>query len=169
MDICVRPDGPGRFALCMGDFAMRCAVGRGGVAIKGREGDGITPIGVWPLREVFYRPDRLPRPETRLPVRAMRPDDGWCESPDDPDYNRHVRLPHRAAAESMWRDDHLYDVVVVIGFNDDPVVPNQGSAIFLHLCRANYEPTAGCVAVPLEDIGRILALATPGSRIRIEG
>lgn len=153
--------------LSMGGMTMRCAVGRGGIALKDREGDGITPIGVWPLREVFYRPDRVPRPDTRLPVRALKPDDGWCETPGDADYNRLVKLPHRAQSESMWREDHLYDVVIVIGYNDDPVVQGKGSAIFLHLCRSDFGPTAGCVAVPLEDIGRILALATPDTKIEI--
>lgn len=166
MDLFVEPFGT-EFRVRMGGCTMRCAVGRGGIARKEVEGDGITPVGVWPLREVFYRADRLPRPETRLPCRALEPHDGWCEMPGDPDYNRLVRLPHRASAESMWRADHLYDVVVVIGYNDAPVIDGRGSAIFLHLCRSDYGPTAGCVAVPLEDIGRLLALMTPESRIVI--
>ncbi|NWH08175.1 MAG: L,D-transpeptidase family protein [Alphaproteobacteria bacterium] len=169
MEIIVRPDGQDRATLSIGGLTTRCSVGKGGIGIKLREGDGITPIGTWALREVIYRPDRVPRPETRLPVRAMAPNDGWCEAPDDPDYNRLVRLPHRAPCDAMWREDHLYDVVCVIGYNDAPVVPGKGSAIFLHLCRTDYGPTAGCVGVPIEELAQILALCDSHSTITIKG
>jgi L,D-peptidoglycan transpeptidase YkuD (ErfK/YbiS/YcfS/YnhG family) len=143
----------------------RCAVGRSGIAEKIREGDGVTPVGTWPLRMVLYRPDRLPPPRCVLPVAPLRPQDGWCETPNDPDYNTLVRLPHRAAAESMWRDDHLYDIVVVVGYNDDPVIAGKGSAIFLHLARADFTPTAGCVALPLPDLLEALAQLVPTDRL----
>jgi L,D-peptidoglycan transpeptidase YkuD (ErfK/YbiS/YcfS/YnhG family) len=167
MDIIVTPDGTGLFHLQCGETIMRCAVGRGGLGLKLREGDGITPAGTWPLREVLFRPDRIERPMTALPLRAISPNDGWCEEPKDPHYNRHVTLPHPAAAESMWREDHLYDVVCVIGYNDAPVVPGKGSAIFLHLSRPDYTPTQGCVGLPREQIIRVLKDLTPESRIRI--
>jgi len=148
-----------------GAAPRRCAVGRAGIAQKIREGDGITPVGIWPLRMVLYRPDRLPPPHCVLPVAPLRPQDGWCETPDDPDYNTLVRLPHRAAAESMWRDDHLYDIVVVVGYNDDPVVAGKGSAIFVHLARADFTSTAGCVALPLPDLTEALAQLTLNDRL----
>jgi L,D-peptidoglycan transpeptidase YkuD (ErfK/YbiS/YcfS/YnhG family) len=100
-----------------------------------------------------------------LAVAPLAPRDGWCEAPNDPDYNRLVRLPHRAAAESMWRDDHLYDVVVVVGYNDEPVIPGRGSAIFLHLARADFTSTAGCVALSLPDLLEALAQLTPEDRL----
>ena len=143
----------------------RCAVGRAGIAQKIREGDGITPVGTWPLRMVLYRPDRLAPPRCVLPVAPLRPQDGWCDTPTDPDYNTLVRLPHRGSAESMWRDDHLYDVVVVVGYNDDPVVAGKGSAIFLHLARTDFTPTAGCVALPLPDLLEALAQLTLTDRL----
>jgi L,D-peptidoglycan transpeptidase YkuD (ErfK/YbiS/YcfS/YnhG family) len=130
----------------------RCAIGRGGIAEKQREGDGVTPSGAWPLRRVFYRPDRLPAPRSVLPLAPLARDHGWCEAPDDPDYNRLVRLPHRASTDSMWREDHLYDLVVVVGYNDEPVIAGKGSAIFLHLARAEYSATAGCIALALPDL-----------------
>ena len=102
----------------------RCAVGRSGIAPKQREGDGISPIGSWPIRRIFYRADRLDEaPSKAFACTPIDRQDGWCDAPDHPDYNRLVRLPFAASHEDMWREDHLYDVVVVLGQNDDPVVP----------------------------------------------
>jgi len=164
MDIRVTNRGEAQYTE-WGAGARRCAVGRTGIAEKIREGDGITPIGRWPLRSVLYRPDRMAPPRSVLPVAPLRPSDGWCEAPGDPDYNRLVPLPHRAAAESMWRDDHLYDIVVVVGYNDDPVIAGKGSAIFLHLARADFTPTAGCVALALPDLLEALAQLRPNDRL----
>lgn len=164
MDILVRPYGKAMYAE-WGARARRCAVGRGGIAEKLKEGDGVTPIGVWPLRRVFYRPDRIPPPRCILPVAALSPHDGWCEAPGDPDYNRLVRLPHRATAETMWREDDLYDVVAVVGYNDAPVIAGKGSAIFLHLARPEFAPTAGCVALALPDLLEALKQLTPNDRL----
>lgn len=165
MDLTVRPGPGGTYLLETDGFAMRCAIGRGGMRCDKREGDGATPIGRWPLREVLYRPDRMPAPETRLPVRALAPEDGWCDAPSDPRYNQPVLRPYPASHEEMWRQDGLYDVVVVIGYNDDPVEPPLGSAIFLHICRSDYEPTEGCVAVPLEEMVKLLPLLATDTHI----
>src|SRR5437762_11913947 len=89
----------------------RAAIGPAGIAVKGGEGDGITPRGHFPVREIFYRADRIAAPRTSLPLRRIGPDDGWCDAPDDPNYNRLVKLPYPASAEHMWRDDHPYDLV----------------------------------------------------------
>ncbi len=147
---------------------MRCAIGRTGMTTLKAEGDGGTPVGTWPLRRVFYRQDRVSCPVTGLPTTIISPDDGWCDAPADPNYNRPVKLPYPASAEEMWRQDNVYDIVVELGYNDDPVIDGRGSAIFLHLARANYEPTAGCVAVALDDMRALLALLKPGAVIRID-
>jgi|SRR5215471_4336849 len=141
--------------------ARRCSVGRSGVAVKQREGDGVTPVGRWRLRSVFYRADRVSAPNCTLPVTALEQNLGWCEAPEDPAYNKPVRLPHRAVSESMWRDDGLYDVVLVVGYNDEPVVPGRGSAIFVHVARPDYAPTAGCVGLALPDLLEVLAQLRP--------
>lgn len=148
---------------------VRCALGWGGLKLAAdkREGDGATPVGSWPLRRVFYRPDRGAAPETGLPVAAIAPDDGWCDAADDPAYNQPVRLPYPASAERMWRDDGLYDIVVVLGHNDDPVVPGAGSAIFLHLAKPDFSTTEGCVAITRADMEALLAQAAPGDRLDI--
>ena len=149
--------------------ATRCALGKTGVieAKLKREGDGKSPLGVWTIRRVLYRPDKGERPKTQLPTRALERDDGWCDAPGDPAYNRPVTLPYPASAERLWRDDHCYDLVGVLAHNDDPPIPGRGSAIFLHLARDGYPGTEGCVALARDDLEALLATARPGDAIEI--
>lgn len=147
--------------------AVRCALGRSGRRVLKREGDGATPIGTWRFKEVFYRSDRVARPTCGVRVRALRRNDGWCDAVCDPNYNRHVTHPYPASAERMWRDDHLYDVVVVLGYNDVPRRRGCGSAIFLHLNRPGYLPTEGCVAVSLRDMRLILRRARSHTSLKV--
>jgi L,D-peptidoglycan transpeptidase YkuD (ErfK/YbiS/YcfS/YnhG family) len=148
---------------------VRCALGRSGVRLAAdkREGDGASPLGVWPIRRVLYRPDREPAPETGLPVSPLSPEDGWCDAPGDPAYNRPVRLPYPASAEALWRQDGVYDLIVILGHNDDPPVSPMGSAIFLHLIQPDGSPTAGCVAIQRADMLDLLARARPGDALAI--
>lgn len=150
--------------------SWRCALGRFGIRHDKREGDGATPAGIWPMRRILHRADRLSLPAraTPVPLAAISPDDGWCDAPDDPNYNRFVTHPYPASAERLWRDDGLYDIVAVLGHNDDPVVPGGGSAIFLHVASADYAPTAGCVALALADLVELLTLPPGLSALRIE-
>lgn len=155
--------------LDIGGRRVRCALGPAGVkpAADKREGDGVTPAGVWPIREVWVRPDRGAAPATALRLRITDPDDGWCDDPADPAYNRPVKLPYPASAERMWRDDAIYDLVVVLGHNDDPPAPGMGSAIFLHLARPDFSPTQGCLAVTRADLEALLAQARPGDAVEV--
>ena len=153
--------------LRLGERSYRCALGGGGILADKREGDQATPVGVYPLRRLLYRPDRLIRPLTGLPIAPIRADDGWCDAPEDPDYNRPVRLPHGASAEAMYRRDRLYDLVVVLGHNDDPVVPGLGSAVFLHVARPDFGPTAGCVALAAAELLEVLAEVGADCTLRI--
>lgn len=135
-----------------------CALGRAGIvpAAQKREGDGGTPDGRLKLRRLLWRADRLPRPTAAVPAEPIGPDDGWCDAPDDAAYNRPVRLPYAASHERLWREDALYDIVGVLGWNDDPPVPGRGSAIFLHLARPDLGPTEGCIALSLPDLRLVL-------------
>ncbi len=153
----------------IGQRPVRCALGRAGVTAAGlkREGDGASPAGVWPLRRLLYRPDRGPAPLTRLPARALTPADGWCDDPADARYNQPVTLPYPASAERLWRDDSLYDLIVVLGHNDGPVVPGAGSGIFLHVAGDGYAPTEGCVALARPDLTLLLGLAAPGDALAV--
>lgn len=163
-----RSPGNGRQGvLQIGSMRLRCALGRSGISALKREGDGVSPLGRWKLRGVFYRPDRIARPRTGLPVRTLRPDDGWCDTAGDRNYNRLVRLPYGQGTESMWREDPLYDLVVVIGYNDLPRSQQRGSAIFMHLAREAYAPTEGCVALNRQDLVRLLEWCGRHTRIDI--
>ena len=163
-DILVRP--PGR-AFWRGGSA-RCAIGRGGIGRKAAEGDGMTPIGRFPLRSVLYRAGRVIRPACPFPCRSIGKNDGWCDDPASPDYNRLVSLPHPARHENLWRDDSLYDIVVVVGFNDDPAVPGLGSAIFIHVARPDYGPTEGCIALARDDLITLLTACGADTFVKIE-
>jgi len=149
----VTPDGLLRFR----GETLRCALGAGGIRADKLEGDGATPAGLLPLRRVLFRADRGPRPATALPAEPIAPEDGWCDDPAHADYNRQVRLPHPARHERLWREDAVYDVVGVLGWNDAPVRPRRGSAIFLHLARPGLPPTEGCIALPGAELRRLLA------------
>jgi L,D-peptidoglycan transpeptidase YkuD (ErfK/YbiS/YcfS/YnhG family) len=148
-------------------LALPCALGRTGIARDKREGDGASPAGTFGLRHAFYRPDRLARPSCGLPLRALHPDDGWCDDSASPLYNRPVRHPFAASAERLWRADGLYDLIVVIGCNDAPVRRGRGSAIFLHCAAPGLAPTAGCVALARADLLRLMPRLGPKTLLAI--
>jgi L,D-peptidoglycan transpeptidase YkuD (ErfK/YbiS/YcfS/YnhG family) len=147
--------------------AARAAVGRAGVSANKKEGDGATPAGTFPLISAFYRADRMPPPVSRLPLHVLSPIDAWVDDPSDPNYNRLASLPYGASAEPMWLDDVLYDLLVVIGYNVAPVVAGAGSAIFLHIARPDFAPTAGCIAVAREVLVGLMPLLGQSSTITI--
>ncbi len=148
---------------------LPAAIGRSGLiaAETKREGDGATPAGAWTVRRALWRPDRLERPDTALVLDPIGPDDGWCDDPADSAYNRPVRLPWPGRHEVMTREDGLYDIVVVLGHNDDPPVPGLGSAIFLHCASPDYRPTEGCIAIARDDLVALLTLLKAGDVIEV--
>ena len=170
-ELVVTPDPlhPDVGTLRLGDRVFACVLGRAGVSARKHEGDGATPVGRFSVRRVLYRADRGPAPETALPLDVIGRNDGWCDAPNDAHYNRPVTLPYPASAESLWRDDGLYDVVVVLGHNDDPVIAGAGSAIFMHVAPPRGEPTAGCVALAGADLREVLKAVQPGATIEIRG
>jgi L,D-peptidoglycan transpeptidase YkuD (ErfK/YbiS/YcfS/YnhG family) len=149
-------EGRSRGFLIAGGAVFPCALGRSGVVVAKREGDGGTPRAKLPLRRLFYRAGRLPRPSSLLPVRAITPRDAWCDDPKDRRYNRLIDRPPGEAEERLARADHLYDVIVELGWNDRPVRRGRGSAIFWHLARPGFTPTAGCVAVTRQVFAKVL-------------
>ncbi|PHK93782.1 hypothetical protein CR162_16835 [Pseudoroseomonas rhizosphaerae] len=157
----VFPDG----RLTLRGTTWRCALGKGGVRAHKEEGDGATPAGLLPLRRVLYRADRGPAPRCAVPVEPIAPEDGWCDDSSHPAYNTRIRLPHDARHEALWRQDHLYDIVGVLGWNDAPVVRGRGSAIFLHLARPDHAPTEGCIALPEPELRALLATGLTGFHV----
>jgi L,D-peptidoglycan transpeptidase YkuD (ErfK/YbiS/YcfS/YnhG family) len=153
---------PRKGTLIAGQARFPCALGRTGVVGAGmkREGDGSTPRTAMKLRRVFYRADHIPRPRSLLPTQQIRVFDAWCDDASDRRYNRLIRRPDGEHEERLRRADHLYDVIVELGWNDQPVRRGRGSAIFWHLARAALTPTAGCVAVKADVFGKVLPRLT---------
>jgi len=165
--IVIAPPGKTRGRATLGEVGFDCTLGRAGIREVKREGDRATPAGRFAFRCVLFRQDRTAHPVTHLEVAPIRELDGWCDDPAHPAYNRMVRLPIDASHERLWRDDHLYDIVLVIGHNDAPVVPGAGSAVFVHLARPDFSPTEGCVAFTETDLRRILRTASAVDHIDI--
>jgi L,D-peptidoglycan transpeptidase YkuD (ErfK/YbiS/YcfS/YnhG family) len=163
----VRSLAPGRTrgTLRCGNLTLPCALGRGGISSRKREGDGATPRGVFRFEGGFFRSDAHRRPQTALHFAATQRHDGWCDAADDRNYNRFVRHPYPKSAECLWRDDGLYDVVLVIGYNRRPRRRGAGSAIFMHVAKEGYEPTEGCIALAYPDLVKVLAYIGPATRL----
>jgi len=161
------PGRPSQARVALGHGIRPAALGRSGIRTLKREGDGGTPRGRFPVRFVLYRADRLPPPRTALPLRAIGSRDGWCEDPSDRNYNRLIELSPQSGADRLRREDHLYDLVLVLGYNDRPRVKGRGSAIFVHLARPGYAPTAGCIALSRHDLSMLLAQLRHNSEIVI--
>jgi L,D-peptidoglycan transpeptidase YkuD (ErfK/YbiS/YcfS/YnhG family) len=151
----------------LGGLTLACALGRRGRSARKRESDGATPVGCWRVIGVLYRADRVRRPATRLPVRRLFPRDGWCDAPEDRNYNRPVRHPYPASAEELWRADGLYDLIVVLSHNTRPRVRGAGSAVFMHVARPDYRPTEGCIALRRDHLRRLVERLRSGARIGI--
>jgi L,D-peptidoglycan transpeptidase YkuD (ErfK/YbiS/YcfS/YnhG family) len=147
---------PRKGFLKAGAAVFPCALGRSGIKVDKREGDGGTPRAKLPLRRLFFRSDRLPRPASLLPARRIGPRDAWCDDMVDRRYNRLIDRPPGEAEERLARADHLYDIIVELGWNDAPVRRGRGSAIFWHLARPGFTPTAGCVAVEGHVFAKVL-------------
>jgi L,D-peptidoglycan transpeptidase YkuD (ErfK/YbiS/YcfS/YnhG family) len=159
---------PRRGWLTAGGQAVPVALGRGGIRANKREGDGGTPKGTFRPRQLWWRADRYPRPHTFLPVRAIGPEDAWCEDPQSRHYNQPLRLDHDQGGDRLKRDDHLYDFIVEIDHNTSPRIKGRGSAVFLHLARKNFSPTAGCVSMTKPAMLRLLRRLGPETKIVIE-
>ncbi len=151
-----------------GEQKLSCAIGRGGIIPNKHEGDGATPVGRFHFRRIYYRSDKLEKPTTDLPINEILPSDGWCDDPNDSKYNRPVKLPYQAQHEKLYRNDHLYDLLIVVGHNDDPPVPGKGSAIFIHLARDNFSTTDGCIALNLENLLTIVGQADLSSCLQVD-
>ncbi|MFP4022749.1 MAG: L,D-transpeptidase [Candidatus Paceibacterota bacterium] len=145
-----------------------CSIGAAGIKKDKIEGDLSTPIGTFQLRCLFYRPDRLERPNTGLKAIATEIDDAWCDDPSDSAYNTHVKLPRKGSYENLWIEDSIYDIIIPIGYNDDPPIPGKGSAIFIHIAHKEMTPTCGCVALEIKDLIEIIKDIDQNTKIKIE-
>lgn len=152
-----------------GPYRFARSIGRNGFSANKVEGDGTTPIGHFTFRKIYYRADRVQCPQTVLPVSELTPECGWCDDPQSPDYNRYIQKPYRMSHESMWMDKSLYDIVIVVGHNDDPAVAGKGSAVFIHIAPENWGPTSGCIGLQKKDLITVVEQATTQTQLIING
>ncbi|HEY6833776.1 MAG TPA: L,D-transpeptidase family protein [Pseudolabrys sp.] len=162
-----KPGDPRRGWLTAGTLTLPVALGRGGIIANKREGDGGTPLGNFRPKRLWWRGERHRRPATSLPVRRIAPDDGWCEDPADRHYNQRVKVPPGSNADRLARADALYDFIVEIDHNTRPRVAGRGSAVFIHVARPGFAPTAGCIALTTSALRHLLARLGPRTRIVI--
>jgi L,D-peptidoglycan transpeptidase YkuD (ErfK/YbiS/YcfS/YnhG family) len=162
-----RPGSRIRGSLAVGSVAIPVALGRGGILANKREGDGGTPRGDFRLMRLWWRADRHSRPRTLLPVRRITRDLAWCENPVDRRYNRPFRRAAGEPGDRLWRDDALYDFIIEIDHNTRPRVAGRGSAVFIHVARPGFKPTAGCVAMEMSRLRWLLGRVGPRTRIVI--
>ncbi len=154
--------------LIAGAIHVPVALGRSGIRANKREGDGGTPRGRFKLRRLWWRADRAPRPRTLLPVRRIERNDGWCENPGARRYNRPILVPQGRLGDRLWRADGLYDFIIEIDHNTRPRIAGRGSAVFIHVARPGFKPTAGCVALDAGRLQRLLERVGPKTRIEIQ-
>lgn len=161
-----RPGNPCQGLINIDGTVFPCALGRGGISANKREGDGATPLASMRLLSGYFRRGRFVT-RSALPLKAISSTLGWCEVPDDRNYNRPVAIPYGASHERMKRDDNLYDAVIVLDWNIRPRRRGRGSAIFFHLARPGFTPTQGCVAVSHAVMARLLPRLSRRTMLRV--
>ena len=149
------------------DYKVKCAIGKRGIGKKRREGDLITPKGLFKIKKVYFRRDKVRGLETKFSMKAITKNMGWCNDPKSNKYNQLIKYPFAFNAEKLYRNDNIYDIVIVLNFNSRPVKKNKGSAIFLHVAKRKYKPTEGCVAIKKNELKKLLRLITLQTRIKI--
>lgn len=165
MDILVNSTGQ----LIYGDKKYRCTLGQNGITTNKKEGDQATPAGRFPIRKIFYRPDIFLTPPTTLFLtQPLTQTAGWCDDPTRIEYNTFITLPYSGSHEKLWRTDHLYDLMVVLGYNDNPPIADLGSAIFLCVAKSNYLPTNGCIGLDQQDLLELIKNISLETQICIE-
>ena len=152
--------------LICDDFQFKCSIGKNGLKKKKLEGDNCTPVGTFSLGPVYYRNDRVDKPNTKLKTLKINKLMGWCDDPNNTSYNKEIRLNKKIKAEKLYRKDKIYDIIIVINYNTQNIIKNKGSAIFIHITN-NYKPTKGCIALSLNDLEILLKIIKKNSKIKI--
>ena len=138
------------------DFKFKCALGKAGVGKKKIEGDNITPKGTFEIVKIYYRSDRIKKIYSKIKLFKINKKMGWCNDPTSKKYNQLIKLPSKYTHEKLYRQDNVYDLVVVLNYNTTPIIKNKGSAIFIHVAKKNYKKTEGCVALKKEHLVKLI-------------
>ena len=150
------------------DLKFRCALGKAGIKKKTIEGDNITPKGIFKIVKIYYRPDKIKKIKTSIKKIKIRKNMGWCDDPKSCFYNQQIKLPNKYGHEKLYRNDNLYDLIVVLNYNINPIIKNKGSAIFLHIAKKSYQKTKGCIALKREHLIEIISKIKKNTKIKID-
>jgi len=148
-------------------FKFRCALGKAGIKNKIKEGDNITPKGIFKIIKIYYRPDKIKKITTLIKTIKIKKNMGWCDDPRSRFYNKQIKLPSKLSHEKLYRSDNLYDLIAVLNYNTKPIIKNKGSAIFIHIAKKNFSKTKGCIAVKKEDLIYLLSKIKRNSQVKI--
>lgn len=148
-------------------FKFRCSVGINGIKNKKKEGDGITPRGTFSLKKIFYRHDRVKKIKSKLKKIKITKEMGWCDDPKSRYYNKLVRIPKKFSYEKLYRRDNIYNIIIVLDYNLNPIIKNKGSAIFIHVAKKNYKSTQGCIGLQQKDLFKLIKHIKNNQKIKI--
>ena len=149
------------------ELKFRCALGKAGIKKKTIEGDNITPKGIFKIVKIYYRPDKIKKIKTSIKKIKIRKNMGWCDDPNSRFYNKLINLPTKYSHERLYRNDNLYDLIVVLSYNTNPIIKNKGSAIFLHIAKNSYRKTKGCIALKKNHLIKIISKIKKNTKIKI--
>ena len=149
------------------NLKFRCALGRAGIKKKEKEGDNVTPKGIFKITSVYYRPDRIKNIITTIKKIKIKKNRGWCDDPNSIHYNKQIKLPSKFSHEKLYRKDNLYDLFLVLNYNIKPIIKNKGSAIFIHITKKNYKKTKGCIALKKKHLIELISKIKKNTKIKI--
>jgi L,D-peptidoglycan transpeptidase YkuD (ErfK/YbiS/YcfS/YnhG family) len=149
------------------NLKFRCALGKAGIKKKEKEGDNVTPKGIFKITSMYYRPDRIKNIITAIKKIKIKKNIGWCDDPDSHFYNQQISLPTKFNHEKLYRNDNLYDLVLVLNYNTNPIIKNKGSAIFIHIAKKNYKKTKGCIALKKKHLIELISKIKKNTKIKI--
>ena len=153
--------------LSYGNYKVKCAVGKRGIGIKFKEGDLITPKGIYRVKYVLYRKDRVGKIQTKLKKIIIRKNMGWCDDPRSKRYNKIIKLPSTFSHEKLYKKENIYDIVLVLNYNMSPIIKNKGSAIFIHISNNKYSSTQGCIAIKKKELLKLIDFIDKKTKIII--
>jgi L,D-peptidoglycan transpeptidase YkuD (ErfK/YbiS/YcfS/YnhG family) len=151
--------------LIIDDFKLKCCIGKKGLNSNKKEGDYSTPKGLYKLKKLYFRKDRVGIPKSKLTKKIIKKNMAWCDDPNHKKYNEEIKIYEKKNRENLYRDDYKYDYIISISYNEKKI-PNKGSAVFIHLTD-NYKPTAGCIALKKKDFEILLKLVDKKTKIKI--
>jgi len=146
---------------------LRCSLGKAGIKKKIKEGDNITPRGVFKIIKVYYRADKIDKIETQIKKIKIKKKIGWCDDPRSVFYNKQIKLPNKFSHEKLYRNDNIYDLILVLNYDMNPIIKNKGSAIFIHVAKNNYQPTHGCIGLKKKHLLTILKKIKKNTKVKI--